>query len=527
MSELTVYTSTSDGYMSITNEPNYTTAHNAAEGSVSDAVTQFAIMQAKGATNYIIRRAFLFFDTSSLPDAALIIDATLSIYVLIASGNPDLDFDVVIRNGQPTYPHDPLVIGDYYYDNYSGDGGSFNTSEITGTGYQPITLNSTGRGWINKTGATKLALISRRDIDYEVPTFGVSEAIAAQAKEYGDAYRAKLVINYCVVPTGSTPAVTDIGTITATGNGNITNIGGVNCTKRGICWNTTGSPTVADSKAEEEGNFGTGAFTASMTGLIRGEKYYVKAYAYNLAGYGYGSEVNFYTKPSIITYAPTDIIRADPTVVTANGLIDLDVVEDITTRGFEYGLTETNTWSESETGVFTEGTFSLQVTGLDADTTYYIRAYTIGAWGTKYGSYVAFKTAYPYGSFKTEIKTEATASQSDIDDVGGKRTLKIENHLIQTQTIAEIISAAYLADYKDQKTKLIITRPCPAPFEIGDTVTRGARIPYAPAATAVISYAPAATALVAYELAGHDMLIRKLSVSFSAGNYVSILELET
>ena len=334
-----------------------------------------------------------------------------------------------------------------------------------------------------------------------------------------------------VLSTVSVQAVTDISTITATGNGNITNTGyqwGY-CTKRGICWNTTGTPTVADSKSEETGSFETGAFTRPITGLIRGERYYVRAYAYNSVGLSYSpTEVNFYTYPSVITYAPTDIIRADPTVVTANGLIDLDVVENITTRGFKYGLTETDTWDESEEGTFSEGAFSLQLTGLNPDITYYIRAYAVGAWGTKYGSYVEFKTAYPYGSFKTEIKTEATASQSDIDAVGGKQSLLIENHLIQNQTTADLIAAGYLADYKDQKTKLTVTKPTPAPYEIGDTIKRdvGAELPYYFSSEALISYAAAIDAVHYYNLAGRDMLIRKLNVNFSAGNYVSVLELE-
>jgi len=346
----------------------------------------------------------------------------------------------------------------------------------------------------------------------------------------GTSYGTTVQTTTGAIPTVTTQAVTAIDKTTATGNGNITSIGGENATKRGVCWNTTGSPTVADSKSEELGSFGTGAFTRPMTGLVRGDRYYVKAYAYNTGGYAYGAEVNFYTYPAVTTYAPTDIIRADPTSVTANGLIELDVVEDITTRGFKYGLTEADTWDESENGggTYTEGAFSLTLTGLTADTTYFIRAYAIGAWGTKYGSYVEFKTAYSYGANKVEIKSEATASDADIALVGGKRSLTINNHLIQTQTIADIVSAAYLADYKDQKTKLRVTKPTPAPYTIGDTIERiGAKLPYYAAVSALISYATAADAVHYYNLAGRDMLIRKLNVSFSAGNYVSVLELES
>ena len=76
--------------------------------------------------------------------------------------------------------------------------------------------------------------------------------------------------------------------------------------------------------------------------------------------------------------------------------------------------------------------------------------------------------AYP--SAKTTIMATATASASDIAKVGGKRTLTINNHLIQTVAIAQVIADAYLADYKDQKTVMRITKPTPCPYEVGDTV---------------------------------------------------------
>ena len=342
------------------------------------------------------------------------------------------------------------------------------------------------------------------------------------------------------LPTVSTSAVTSISTTTAVGNGNITDTGypWYNCTKRGMVYDITsrgdpGDTAPADSNyasyEEELGSFTAGTFIRPMTGLSRGEKYYVRAYTYNAVGYKYGSEVTFYTYPLVTTQTPTDIIRADPTTVTLNGLIELDVVEPIVTRGFKYGLTETDTWDKSSTGSFSEGTYSETIDSLTDDTTYYIRAYatSTGAWGTKYGSYLEFKTAYPYGANKTEIRSEATAGASDIAAVGGKRSLTIENHLIQNQTVANLISAGYLADHKDQKTKLVVTRPTPAPYQIGDTITRGSILFYYAAVSALINYAPAGSAEHPYSLSDRDMLIRKLNVSFSAGNYVQVIELES
>jgi len=141
---------------------------------------------------------------------------------------------------------------------------------------------------------------------------GLNKRIYAYSKEYGTATdRPKLVITYELPvdpPTVTTQAVSDIAPVTATGNGNMTDNGGENASKRGVCWNTTGNPTVADSKSEETDSFGVGAFTRPMTGLTPGQLYYVRAYAYNSAGYGYGGQVEFTTKTYYATGYIGDVI---------------------------------------------------------------------------------------------------------------------------------------------------------------------------------------------------------------------------
>ena len=96
-----------------------------------------------------------------------------------------------------------------------------------------------------------------------------------------------------VVPTVTTQPVTAIATTTATGNGNITSLGIPNPTAHGVCWNTGGAPTTADSKTDEGAASAVGTFTADMINLVDGTKYYVKAYTVNAGGTVYGSEVSF------------------------------------------------------------------------------------------------------------------------------------------------------------------------------------------------------------------------------------------
>ena len=95
--------------------------------------------------------------------------------------------------------------------------------------------------------------------------------------------------------TVTTQTVTGIGTTTATGNGTITALGVPDPTAHGVVWNTTGTPTTADSAANEGAASATGAFASSMSGLTPNTTYYVRAYATNAAGTSYGNEVSFTT----------------------------------------------------------------------------------------------------------------------------------------------------------------------------------------------------------------------------------------
>lgn len=133
--------------------------------------------------------------------------------------------------------------------------------------------------------------------------------------------------------------------------------------------------------------------------------------------------------------------------------------------------------------------------------------------------------AYP--SKKITIKVEAIATANEISAAGGKQTLEINNHLIQDTTTAQTVANSYLDDYKTQKVKMVINRPTPLPYEIADTIWQTyAVLPYAPAVSAEIPYASAASG-VNYYSHGRHLIIRKLNVNFSAGNYISVIELES
>ncbi len=189
---LTVYSISNDGYI-YKSSSNYNTVQSAASGTVDSSAMYISIGQKKvtsfPTSTYYIYRGFVFFNTSVLPSNAYLDNATLSLYK--KDDYSATDFDIMIQNGQPVYPHNPMQTGDYIKNSYAGNGGTLNTSSFT-SGYNAIELKELS--WINKTGITKLCLRSSRDISATAPTS--NEYVNVYAANGDNPYIPKLIIMY-------------------------------------------------------------------------------------------------------------------------------------------------------------------------------------------------------------------------------------------------------------------------------------------------------------------------------------------
>ncbi len=97
------------------------------------------------------------------------------------------------------------------------------------------------------------------------------------------------------VPEVNTSPVTDVTQSTASGGGEIVSNGGATIRSHGVCWGTSPNPTASGSKTDL-GKSDGGSFTSSITGLKPSTTYYVRAYATNKAGTGYGNQVIISTR---------------------------------------------------------------------------------------------------------------------------------------------------------------------------------------------------------------------------------------
>ena len=121
------------------------------------------------------------------------------------------------------------------------------------------------------------------------------------------------------LPTLSTRTISNITTTGASSGGTITDDGGSTITQRGICWGTSTFPTTSNFVAVS--GSGTGTFTANLTNLQGGTTYYVRAYATNSTGTGYGDQQSFTTSPSapVNPGSVTDISgNTYPTILVGN-----------------------------------------------------------------------------------------------------------------------------------------------------------------------------------------------------------------
>lgn len=108
------------------------------------------------------------------------------------------------------------------------------------------------------------------------------------------------------LPTVTTKPVYDISATSAKTGGIVNSSGGSPVIARGVCWGTTENPTLEDNYLVN--GTGTGTFFSNLQGLAPRVTYYVRAYATNSTGTGYGEALPFTTLP-IVKY---DTIRIPP-----------------------------------------------------------------------------------------------------------------------------------------------------------------------------------------------------------------------
>jgi uncharacterized protein (TIGR02145 family) len=235
------------------------------------------------------------------------------------------------------------------------------------------------------------------------------------------------LINYCKkeeFPTLTTSAIINITSSAATGGGTIISEGTGTIIAHGVCWSSGTSPSIKDNKTND--GAGAGTFTSNLSGLNGGTEYFVRAYATNSTGTGYGMAMSFKTLGQPPTATSQPVTNVTTNSCTLNGTVNANYLSTIV--NFEYGLTtsygQTTTSIQSPLTGNTDTNVSATLTGLSINTVYHFRVKTINSLGTIFSNDMAFKT---------------------LGDKPSTTTLDASNIRSSTATLNSTINANYLS----------------------------------------------------------------------------------
>ena len=199
-----------------------------------------------------------------------------------------------------------------------------------------------------------------------------------------------------LIPSLTTAAISAVTTATAMGGGAITSDGGATVTVSGLCWDTAQNPNLSSPGKTTDGNLSGSWSSSPLNSLLTGMTYYVRAYATNSVGTGYGPQVVFTTAASIPSLTTGSIGAVTTITATGGGAITGNGGAAITVSGLCWGTTQNPDLSscagKTSDGFLSGSWSSSPLSSLIAGTIYYVRAYATNSAGTGYGAQVGFTT---------------------------------------------------------------------------------------------------------------------------------------
>lgn len=165
----------------------------------------------------------------------------------------------------------------------------------------------------------------------------------------------------------------------------------------GFCWSTeTDRPTTSHFSQSVKDQLGNETFSWDITNLDADATYYIRAYAVNSQGTGYGDTKVFTTTSSAPVVGEVTVTDMQFTSAIAGAKIVSHGGLDITQKGFYYSASNENPGIGDTQVIATNvetDSITATIEGLASHTTYYIRAYATNNKGTSVGEVTTFTTA--------------------------------------------------------------------------------------------------------------------------------------
>ncbi len=369
---LTVY---SDGYYDhslMCDNTNYYTAHDASTAEYMDwsGANQMEFGQkdvGSSSPNWYIDRCYAYFDTSGLPDNAVITSVQFTFWNCHGYDTGPRPILMAFYDPSGIYPHQTLQMGDYDIDHYSDTGAGTYTINLPSGQYKTWTWNSNAYNKINKNEWTKIMFTTQGDW----------QSNQGSDQDYSQMYSGNspnppyLTIQYSTAPPGDPSNLDAYNPTYSTIDLSWTK--GSNSDKTMIRRKTGSYPSSPSDGSQAY--FATGTSTTD-TGLNPSTTYYYRAWAYdsNTGQYstGYSSDCET-TSSAPPPGDPTNLNAYNPTSST----IDLSWTKG---SGGDKTMIRRSTGyypsspSDGTQAYFGTGTYTTD-TGLNPSTTYYYRAW--------------------------------------------------------------------------------------------------------------------------------------------------------
>lgn len=235
---------------------------------------------------------------------------------------------------------------------------------------------------------------------------------------YSETFTYETPLNF---PDLDVTTVTEVKPTTAKAASVVISENGSEVTEKGFCLSKTiEEPTIENSKIVVSGT--TAAYSVVLASLESGTTYYIRSYATNSKGTGYGEVAEFTTAVDIGETTLSDLTDTD--ALASAEILTLGDNFAITEKGFCYSSVNTvPTVADTKKVSSVQGNdITASLTGLTPNTKYYICAYVVNEKGTYYGVVNEFTTQEGVtisNTFVSDItQTSAVASAEILSDAG-------------------------------------------------------------------------------------------------------------
>jgi hypothetical protein len=164
----------------------------------------------------------------------------------------------------------------------------------------------------------------------------------------------------------------------------------------GICWSSSGIPTINDNKAVAQFDSTGKSFKLTINGLKPECPYLVRAYVTTSKGTGYGNIVTIAT-PNLVEISTDSVKQITADSAMCGGSIVTDYGYGIIERGVCWvevssGHNPTISDSKASDGASKTGYYTVQLSGLKPRTSYMVSAYAVTPLGVAYANILNFNT---------------------------------------------------------------------------------------------------------------------------------------